>query len=129
MFFKIDGTCFRQATFIIVDDSAVFDPAGISLPYEGWYWFDTEAEARDTLFSTFVPPPLSDEEKLLAASNAVRTKRDQLLLASDKLVFPDLWFSYTPSRQQAISAYRQALRDIPQQAGFPWDVIWPQEPV
>jgi hypothetical protein len=24
--------------------------------------------------------------------------------------------------------YRQALRDIPQQPGFPWDVIWPNQP-
>jgi hypothetical protein len=26
------------------------------------------------------------------------------------------------------AAYRQGLRDIPSQSGFPWNVIWPVEP-
>tara|TARA_B100000035_G_scaffold285820_1_gene269671 strand:- start:632 stop:1087 length:456 start_codon:yes stop_codon:yes gene_type:complete len=26
------------------------------------------------------------------------------------------------------AAYRQLLRDIPSQSGFPWDVTWPEEP-
>lgn len=26
------------------------------------------------------------------------------------------------------AAYRQALRDVPAQAGFPWDVQWPDKP-
>jgi hypothetical protein len=28
----------------------------------------------------------------------------------------------------AYLAYRQALRDLPSQAGFPYDYVWPQEP-
>ena len=30
--------------------------------------------------------------------------------------------------QAAMRAYRQALRDIPQQEGFPLSVEWPEEP-
>ena len=26
------------------------------------------------------------------------------------------------------AVYRQALRDIPEQPGFPWDVEWPTKP-
>ena len=26
------------------------------------------------------------------------------------------------------AAYRQSLRDVPSQAGFPWDVTWPEVP-
>lgn len=28
----------------------------------------------------------------------------------------------------AWATYRQALRDVPQQDGFPWDVTWPTQP-
>lgn len=30
--------------------------------------------------------------------------------------------------KEAWAAYRQALRDIPDQPGFPWDVQWPEQP-
>jgi hypothetical protein len=33
-----------------------------------------------------------------------------------------------PVDQAVWAEYRQALRDVPQQAGFPWDVQWPDEP-
>jgi len=26
------------------------------------------------------------------------------------------------------NTYRQALRDVPTQAGFPWTITWPVEP-
>lgn len=48
-----------------------------------------------------------------------RRERDILLDQSDTLVLPDRWASYTAEKQTAIAAYRQALRDFPEQAGFP----------
>jgi len=27
-----------------------------------------------------------------------------------------------------MAIYRQALRDIPQQEGFPYNVVWPEKP-
>lgn len=54
---------------------------------------------------------------------AIRTKRDNELRLSDWLVLPDTGFS-----EEAVSRfkkYRQELRDVPQQAGFPDNVIWP----
>jgi hypothetical protein len=34
----------------------------------------------------------------------------------------------SPVDKQAWAVYRQALRDLPSQAGFPWDVVWPTQP-
>ena len=53
----------------------------------------------------------------------VRSERDRLLAASDWTQVAD-----APVNQAAWAAYRQALRDLPQQDGFPRDVIWPTTP-
>lgn len=38
------------------------------------------------------------------------------------------WAALTPEQQQAWADYRQALLDLPQQPGFPADVVWPTKP-
>jgi hypothetical protein len=54
----------------------------------------------------------------------VRATRDALLAASDKTQLADadkkVQGDYVP--------YRQALRDVPKQAGFPFTVDWPVKP-
>lgn len=50
-------------------------------------------------------------------------ERDRRLYASDRYAVTDRVLS------EAMRAYRQALRDIPQQEGFPDNVIWPEEPI
>jgi hypothetical protein len=74
--------------------------------------------------NTLLPPPPDTEGE----AAKVRAQRDQLLIASDINVLPDRWNSMTVEQQQAWSTYRQALRDITAQAGFPWDVQWPTQP-
>lgn len=59
------------------------------------------------------------------ASLDVRRKRDALLEESDVLFRRAL---EQGADTTAISAYSQALRDIPEQEGFPFDVVWPQKP-
>ena len=54
----------------------------------------------------------------------VRAERDTKLAASDWTQMPD----YNGANKTAWATYRQALRDIPAQAGFPWDVTWPEMP-
>lgn len=77
----------------------------------------------------------ADEETQWAAEHAaslagafdrkaadVRTQRNQKLSACD-------WRMLTDSPvNAAFKIYRQALRDVPQQPGFPDNVIWPAEP-
>ena len=54
-------------------------------------------------------------------AKAVRTQRNQLLAESDWTQLAD-----APVDKTIWSVYRQSLRDISSQKGFPWDVIWPE---
>jgi hypothetical protein len=58
-----------------------------------------------------------------AAAGNVRGFRDAQLVNSDWTQVAD-----APVDKAAWATYRQALRDITQQAGFPWDVQWPTTP-
>lgn len=58
----------------------------------------------------------------LAAS--IRKERDQLLAACDWTQVAD-----APVDQAAWATYRQALRDITAQAGFPDNITWPVNPM
>jgi hypothetical protein len=66
-----------------------------------------------------------DNEANQKAAN-VRKQRDNLLAETDWTQLIDSPFSNDTNG--VWQAYRQALRDIPEQAGFPWDVIWPTKP-
>lgn len=57
-----------------------------------------------------------------AAAN-VRGYRNELLSACDWTQLAD-----APVDHTEWATYRQALRDVTAQAGFPWDVEWPQQP-
>ena len=51
-----------------------------------------------------------------------RSKRDELIAKTDWTANSDVTMS------AAMATYRQALRDVPAQAGFPSTVTWPEEP-
>lgn len=53
----------------------------------------------------------------------VRDERNYRISATDWTQLPD-----APVSQEAWATYRQALRDVPAQAGFPWAVTWPEQP-
>jgi hypothetical protein len=57
---------------------------------------------------------------------AVREDRDKRLADTDWTQLIDSPFSNDTNG--VWQAYRQALRDIPSQEGFPWDVTWPEKP-
>ena len=52
----------------------------------------------------------------------VRAKRNSLLAETDYLALTDTTLT------SEMATYRQALRDITSQAGFPTDVTWPVKP-
>jgi len=62
-------------------------------------------------------------EKEGAAAQAVRIKRDKLIAATDYYMLPD-----APEAPTGLAEYRQALRDITEQEGFPFDIEWPIKP-
>lgn len=55
-------------------------------------------------------------------SQKQRENRDNLLKATDHYGLSDVTMS------SAMSTYRQALRDVPQQEGFPHTITWPTKP-
>lgn len=58
-----------------------------------------------------------------AQSSSVRAERNSKLAASDWTQVAD-----APVDKAAWATYRQALRDISDQAGFPWTITWPTQP-
>lgn len=56
-------------------------------------------------------------------ASAVRFERNQKLTSSDWTQVAD-----APVDQSAWAAYRQALRDVTSQDGFPWNIQWPEMP-
>lgn len=52
-----------------------------------------------------------------------RARRDSRLADSDWTMLPD-----APTDKDAWAAYRQALRDVTKQTGFPNTVTWPTPP-
>ena len=57
----------------------------------------------------------------------VRLERNKLLSDTDHLIQSD--YPISDEKKQEIKVYRQALRDIPQQDGFPDNIVWPDKPV
>jgi hypothetical protein len=74
-------------------------------------WIATDVSAEEIASRT------ADE------ANNIRAERDQRLSASDWTQVAD-----APVNQASWATYRQALRDMPAQAGFPWNVTWPSKP-
>ena len=68
---------------------------------------------------TETEPPLDDQSTILL----LREKRNTMLAESDWTQVAD-----APVDQAAWAVYRQQLRDLPDQPGFPQDVAWPTKP-
>ena len=62
-----------------------------------------------------------EAERLESLANAVRAKRDAMIKETDFYMLPDY-----PSVPEGIAEYRQALRDITKQPGFPQSIDWPE---
>lgn len=90
-------------------------------------WVNGEQIVRD----------MTDDEiaefEALRAQNApaqAREKRDRLLrTVVDPIVSNPLrWADMTDAQRQAWADYRRALLDVPDQAGFPLEIVWPAIP-
>ena len=64
-----------------------------------------------------------DQRQLEQEADEARTQRDALLSQSDWTQVSD-----APVDQAAWAEYRQELRDVPQQSGFPEKINWPSKP-
>jgi len=75
--------------------------------------------------NTLVLPTPSNR---IGVEEAVRGLRDTLLKEKIDTFNPIRYAALTPEQQQELAAYRQALLDVPAQAGYPADVVWPVPP-
>ena len=67
--------------------------------------------------------PTVDVEDL---ATKIRMQRNNLLKQTDYLMMSD--YPIESDRLAKVKIYRQALRDIPEQAGFPRTITWPEKP-
>jgi len=65
--------------------------------------------------------PNFQSDPVAASATQVRAQRNALLSGSDHMALAD-------RITDAWRTYRQALRDVPAQSGFPTNVTWPTEP-
>ena len=94
-------------------------------------WVHTPADSPDNVASKDadvgdIAIYLTDAEYDTVLAASTRQKRDRLIAATDYLVTPD--YPIEPDRLAKVKIYRQALRDIPEQSGFPRTIAWPEKP-
>lgn len=92
-------------------------------------WAESIANERKAIIDAEIAADVKAEadakayaESTEGKSDAARAKRDTLLNEVDWSAGSDVVMS------DAMKAYRQALRDVPQQAGFPDTIEWPVKP-
>ena len=77
-------------------------------------------------FTKYSVADMDDEAKTAKdaeQAKSVRTTRDEKLKATDWTQVSD-----APVDKIVWATYRQALRDLTKESGFPWDMAWPTEP-
>jgi cytolysin (calcineurin-like family phosphatase) len=104
----------------MVDYADVVDTLPPSINYERETLEYGVPEQRDGVwYVTWVVNQYPDE----VGASRVRAKRNQLLAETDWTQVAD-----APVDKASWATYRQALRDITTQSGFPWEVTWPDAP-
>ena len=112
----------------------------INHPQHGWIPYTVDPADTDTTinndevmaligtdFTAYVPPTQAELDAAEAAS--VRADRDYRLVEVDAIAGNALrWSSLDAATQAEWATYRQALLDVPQQSGFPYDITWPTKP-
>jgi hypothetical protein len=83
---------------------------------------------EDKVVETIITRDKTNKEKSDEQWQLVREKRDELLRSSDIDVLADKWENLTIEQRNALSKYRQSLRDLPQDSKSPFKINWPVKP-
>ena len=106
-------------TYAIVENGKVINVALADGPLaDNWIRSDEAGIGWDYDGTNFIEPP-----EPAPTAEEIRAERDNLLSASDWTQVADASVD-----QAAWATYRQALRDVPEQDGFPHNVTWPTRP-
>lgn len=108
-------------------------PAGVEQIDGKWYtkhvlgpiFADTTAE-DGTVTTAAQHEAAYKAAKDVEQAKSVREERSRKLAESDWTRLDDNGLSV--EKKSAWASYRQALRDVPSQPGFPWSVNWPSTP-
>ena len=118
---------YKTGTMIVPHSDKAFAENTLNLGEPVKILTDAEWEASDCL-ARFIDGTLvigkTDTEKTYQKATEARQERDKLLLLSDIEVnkAEDLQDEEAIAK---VRIYRQALRDVPGQEGFPTNIIWP----
>jgi len=93
---------------------------GSGYEYTHPYTYDAN---KDAVYGTWQKTDVIDRIND-AKAKGIREQRDVLLDESDFAMLPDA----PVTDVEDWKTYRQALRDVPQQPGFPTEVTWPEKP-
>jgi hypothetical protein len=85
--------------------------------------FDVDAQRWSQVWRVREMTTEEVTQRFDSAASAVREQRNDKLKDSDWTQITDATADKT-----AWAVYRQALRDVTAQAGFPWTIIWPDAP-
>lgn len=127
-------TLFPETSFPANGPDIEFLSLNSAFPVETWkehnpltqkLEFVTPYFADGKIYSVIVVDKLPHdfESETMNTANAVREERNKLLSNSDWTQVAD-----SPVNKEAWAMYRQALRDISNQEGFPFNVAYPIEP-
>ena len=99
---------FDAATQVAMQEGCIY-----SVVYERWEtsWTVRNMAAEET------------QQRDSEEASEVRTARNKKLADSDWTQIAD-----SPADKAAWATYRQSLRNVPSQAGFPWTIEWPTQP-
>ena len=129
-------TEYRNASSLSADNTRI--DVEINHPDYGWLPYTIDPTDTDNTidnaallaligsdFSPYVAP--TQEELDATAAANIRAERDRRLVSEvDPVVSNPLrWSAMSEQEQADMSAFRMALLDVPQQAGFPNTVSWP----
>lgn len=130
---------YRNARYI----DAIRIDCEIQHPEYGWIPYTLDPADTDTTIkndellaamtangdiAAYVPPTQEELDALTAQD--VRAERNYKLATEVDVIAGNAlrWGGLTDAQRQAWADYRQALLDVPQQAGFPNNVAWPTKP-
>ena len=88
--------------------------------------WEEEKARQDAEKARLEAEELAEYNKIENVEARARERRNELLSATDYMLMPD--YPLSDAQRTAWSAYRQALRDLPEQEGWPMNIVWPEEP-
>lgn len=110
-------------------DPVLETPAPATTRYQTASKNGVEQDAKGNWVWKWSVSEMDDEAKAAMdaqQASSVRSTRNKLISESDWTQLDDTPISNSKKLEWA--AYRQSLRDVPDQTGFPWDIAWPKKP-